>query len=231
MIDVKLIRNLDDRTILSHFARGEDIDQIVKRINRPRDYINGLIMGVTFSRQYAAELVRAYDTTVNTTNGRKAKEADMPAPKPAQRPSPVPPPSPTPPVPPPPTWTPPRQPIEPAADPIEDILTRAHATAEPRLIKLATSIRAQLDQLTELLNAGERAAELRAAIARLNTERQAAQIELDKLVGKRTFSLNAGTRPGVIRAWARQNGIPCPAMGRVPGPVVQAYEAATTEQI
>lgn len=105
---------------------------------------------------------------------------------------------------------------------IAALLDRAANTGVPRLIKVADKIQELAEQLEQEVAEHERGAELRAEAERL--EARLAEIK-GQLGGKRPAPA-AGARVDTkaVRAWAAKNGMDCPARGRVPHAVMQAYE-------
>jgi hypothetical protein len=58
-------------------------------------------------------------------------------------------------------------------------------------------------------------------------ELQARKAELAPTKAKTRKRAPSDHEPAVVRAWARENGVECPAMGRVPKAVVDAWKQAT----
>lgn len=128
---------------------------------------------------------------------------------------------------------PPAASLEPS---VTDRIGRAIATArgsgDARLKRLADKAEDARDALLNGVGEWEQAAEQRRleAEAAAKREREIAELEekLTALRGQRQASAALGKRAKSIRAWAAANGVECPARGRVPMAVVEAYEKAQT---
>lgn len=132
---------------------------------------------------------------------------------------------------------------------LQRLLARAADSDRARTRALGEKVRQLVDDLVSRLVA--EAAERREEEARAAAERVAEQrvAELRKLLGEAEDGLKAVRRspattprrassaadvdagervdPREVRAWAAANGVPCNALGRVPGEVVAAWRAAT----
>lgn len=110
-------------------------------------------------------------------------------------------------------------------DTIADLIRRAVTSDVPRLVKLADKIQDLVDQLEADVAEHERGAELRAEAARL----EARLAEIRGEIGSKRPTAPVD-RPGrdtkAIRAWAARCGLVCPARGRVPRTVIEAFEEA-----
>jgi predicted trehalose synthase len=121
----------------------------------------------------------------------------------------------------------PRQPPPPAVemrrqqDTIADLLTRAAATDVPRMVRAADKIQDLVDQLETDVAEHERGTELRAEAARL--EARLAEIK-SQISGKQTAASATSVDTKAVRAWAASQGLECPARGRVPRSVMDAYQ-------
>lgn len=102
--------------------------------------------------------------------------------------------------------------------------TRTKAT---RLERLATELRTALD--TEAEQARKAAAvkaereKAAAEVKKLQEQLRAAKAKLGKTPKP---TITTGLDPKQVRAWARENGVDCPTRGRLPGNVIDAYQAA-----
>jgi hypothetical protein len=103
------------------------------------------------------------------------------------------------------------------AEPIANLINRAIASGDAKLVKLCDKIQDLVDQLEEDVKEYERGASLRAEADRL--EQRLAEIR-QELGGKATGAVQ-DTK--AIRAWAEKRGIECPARGRIPASVLAAY--------
>ncbi len=112
----------------------------------------------------------------------------------------------------------------PPQDVIADLIQRAVSSEVPRLVKLADKVQDLVDQLEVDVAEHERSAELRAEAARL--EARLTEIR-GQLTGKRPSSPTPqGHDNKAIRAWAATRGLDCPARGRIPRTVLEAFEEA-----
>lgn len=109
-------------------------------------------------------------------------------------------------------------------DAIADLISRAVASEVPRLVKLADKVQDLVDQLEIDVAEHERSAELRAEAAEL--EARLAQIR-GEIGGKRPAATPGSTHdPKAVRTWAAARGMECPARGRIPRAVLDAFEEA-----
>lgn len=100
------------------------------------------------------------------------------------------------------------------ADPnVQDQAARARATL--------TGLRRRYAADHELAAITNEKQQLQERIAQLQARE--AELAPPPAKGRRAKSYNAG----VVRGWARENNIPCPASGRVPKAVVDAWREAT----
>jgi hypothetical protein len=121
---------------------------------------------------------------------------------------------------------------------VETLLSAASKSSKARTRRLGVRIHELVAELRGLVNtetaereAAEKAAaeqaKLRAEVEQLEQQLSAKKALLDKPSSRTPKQAAAdGTPPKEIRAWAAANGIECPAVGRLPGAVVEAYEAA-----
>lgn len=122
---------------------------------------------------------------------------------------------------------------------VSELIVQASLSPKVRTRNLGTKLATLLEELQTTLRVERKAAEARAE-AEAAKARNAARIaeleaELAKLRGpKRTTAAatsGEGSSSKEIRAWAAENGIACPAFGRVPADVRQAYDDAHTEAV
>ena len=124
---------------------------------------------------------------------------------------------------------------------LRDVIAEGKAHSALRVQRAAVKAEVALATLANLLDAtreaeaAKRAAEKAKAAARAEVERLEKQLAdaKAKLRGPARAAAvavvapnQAGASAKEIRAWAAANGIDCPATGRVPGAVVDAYAAA-----
>lgn len=121
-----------------------------------------------------------------------------------------------------------------ATDPTEtyaNLLSNGLASTRARTRKKAERARDLLHDLRVILNAeaeeDERVAQASAEVERLTRELAEARA---RLRGSATISVSGSVTAAELRAWARENGVECPPMGRVPAAVREAYEAAEGDQ-
>lgn len=116
----------------------------------------------------------------------------------------------------------------------EIALTRAEASNDPKLRKLAATARAALDDLMERLISSHQAAAVAREIEQLQEQLAAAQAKHRELTGRKTPGArpvapsdpSAKVKRAGIRLWAAENGHECPAQGRIPKAVEAAYDEA-----
>lgn len=124
--------------------------------------------------------------------------------------------------------------VEPAGpfDATFALLLRAQESGRPDTRDLAARVGKHLAELRDLLDAEERERrDAEADVRRLETELVAARERLSAALGEPpaagfTPKLSPAYVPAIVRAWAKDQGIPCPDKGRVPQPVVDAYKEA-----
>ncbi|MFG3418725.1 histone-like nucleoid-structuring protein Lsr2 [Micromonospora sp. NPDC048063] len=129
-----------------------------------------------------------------------------------------------------------------ATDVLADLLAAAQVSPHQRTRSLGAKVAALAEDLRTRLTEERReaAAAEAAARARAEAERQVKELEA-RLAKARAALLAAGGKPAraaaagkttseipakVVRAWARENDIEVPPLGRIPGPVMDAYLAA-----
>lgn len=197
-VAAKPIGNRDQYQILLRYARGMELPAIAAETDLALELVAGTVQHIANSnRNYARTLVDDYERT------RRAA-------------------------------TPPPAVAAPAAredrDPIEALLTKAEQSGDRQLVNLAGRARTLLGDIAgrhaRLADEIEAAAE----VAKARAELAAAEAKLRKV---RTTSAPVKPPGAVreryarIRKWAADNGHDLRPIGRIPGPVVAAYEAAT----
>lgn len=114
---------------------------------------------------------------------------------------------------------------------VEEMLAEAGRSGDSRLVRAADKINMLVGELRGQLADHQRKSELR-------EEQRALQERLDKVSeelrrGSRSAapasSAAAGVDSKAIRSWAAANGVDCPALGRVPARVREAYELAMSQ--
>lgn len=112
-------------------------------------------------------------------------------------------------------------------DPIIALLDKADQSGRATLARKADRVR---DLLAEIKTGVELAAHENEARRQAQAEVERLQRELAEaraiLRGGKTVTASSGPDPKAVRAWAAANDVECPAMGRVPRAVVDAYQAA-----
>lgn len=135
---------------------------------------------------------------------------------------------------------------------VTDLLERGRASKNLRARDLALSVDRQLVQLSEILEADERTAQVREEIARLEQELAAKRAELDALMpdarpkpkfdapfpnGTPRTMLVGGVQVDrrlyyseQVRSWARDQGLEVASVGRMPREVVAAWVGAHPQE-
>lgn len=119
---------------------------------------------------------------------------------------------------------------------IERLLNAAERSPHARTKKLAVRIRANLNDLRELVIAERKASEdaaakaaeqarLKAEVAALEAQLAAKKAQLKPGVHRESTTPKGNAKE--IRAWASKHSVECPERGRLPRDVVEAYELAT----
>lgn len=117
------------------------------------------------------------------------------------------------------------------------VLAEAAQSQKARTRNLAQRIRNQLADLQVLLDkermaaaaeekAAEEKAQARAEVERLERQLREAKAKLTGKAATTAAASDGGPTSKEIRAWARENGVHCPATGIVPTSVRDAYTAA-----
>lgn len=116
-------------------------------------------------------------------------------------------------------------------DTLANLLDNGDASTRARTRKKAERARALLHELRVILNAeaeeDERVTQAAAEVERLTRELAEAKA---RMRGTTTLTVGSSISAAELRAWARENGVECPPMGRVPAAVREAYEAEADEQ-
>lgn len=122
---------------------------------------------------------------------------------------------------------------------IERLLGAGEKSAKARTRNLAKKIREQLADLRALVIDERNAADAAAAAEAERVRLQAEVDHLEQQLAEKKKALGgskagrASTTPkgdaAAIRAWAGEHSVFCPAFGRVPRDVVEAYELATRQ--
>lgn len=113
-------------------------------------------------------------------------------------------------------------------DTIAALLEDARQSSKKRTRSKAERVALMVDDLRTTL-ATEREQEARESEARKEIERLERQLAAARAKlkgGQAAATATAGPAASEIRAWAAANGVACPAMGRVPADVREAFEAA-----
>lgn len=194
------IRNPDQRTVLSRFARGEDIDKIAADTNLTRDRVSDVITNVAgFDRGRARAAVLAYDAEQKAAQERVTatnpsiedllttaeKSGITKAERLAGR-------------------------IRTQLDELANVLRN---TEQERVLRTTIAVlRQHIDKTTKELQ------RLKGGPKR--------PVENPFKAAKVNGTPN-GTVPGkVIRQWCRDNGVECPPIGKVPNAVRALYDQA-----
>lgn len=115
----------------------------------------------------------------------------------------------------------------PAVDPLEQLLAVAAASSSRRLQALGDKVRALVDDLRAAVAREEQAAEAQRRVDELAAELDKAREALRSVHGRPAAAHAATAASAVpaktVRAWARENGVQVPALGRIPGDVMDAY--------
>ncbi|MDT6983710.1 histone-like nucleoid-structuring protein Lsr2 [Streptomyces lusitanus] len=114
--------------------------------------------------------------------------------------------------------------------PVDQLLEWGDAHTDPEVQDQAARARAALVGLrrrhaadAELTAITSEAEELEQRLAELRTR----QAELTPAKTTKKSSVRRDYEPATVRAWAKDNGVDCPATGRVPKKVVEAWRKAT----
>jgi hypothetical protein len=220
------IRTQEQRKVLVRYAAGETVSAIIAATNLNKEFVTAAVADLAkFDRGRARELVQEYDQRAATVAASKVPRPSKPAPAPEPTPAPA----------------PKKRPVIEItdADPIDELLERGARSYDARarhLTKKARDILTVLaDRLTEVAAEQQRRDERAAveAAAKANVEKalaalEAARAELAEVTGKTTPppAASDGPSPRDVRAWAREAGVDCPPLGRIPRTVMDAWKAA-----
>lgn len=110
-----------------------------------------------------------------------------------------------------------------------ELVARGLTSGEKRIERAAARAQAALDALRDLLDEHEAQAAARAEVAKLEKRLAEARAKLrgGGSKSKQAKASVATLDSKVVRAWARNNNVECPDVGRVPRRVVEAYWKAT----
>jgi hypothetical protein len=119
--------------------------------------------------------------------------------------------------------------IDAAGTPVTDqtLILLEKAAALPKLATKAARCIALLTDIRNGMADAEKAEKLAAIIARRKADLAEAERQLAELKATSVKKVTGGEPTSAqIRAWAATNGVDCPAFGRVPQSVVEAWKAA-----
>lgn len=196
--------------ILQKYASGGELQAIADGLDISKEQVADVVDKVVgFSRQRASALLREHDAKT-----RKPVAVTFAPPADAEPPAdPAAPPA-----------VAAKSP--PAAGGVGGILGRAeqaggkYATRAARIRAAVVELGRDLDAAAEVLEAERQVEQLRAQLADA-----AAKLRSLKTPGTpAAASSSTLSRTAEVRAWAAEHSIPCPAMGRVPKAVMEAYE-------
>lgn len=138
----------------------------------------------------------------------------------------------------PPPGQPAQPPASPAPDTVAQLLAAASASPSRRVQSLGKKVSGLVDELRAALAREEQAAEAQRRVEELAAELERAREVLRAASGRpaRTAPAAATAQPTApevpaktVRAWARQNGVDVPALGRIPRDVMDAYLKANPD--
>lgn len=107
-----------------------------------------------------------------------------------------------------------------------DILHRAER-AGGKYATRALRIRTMLTDLSRDLDANAEAIAAKRRVEQLRVELAEAEGKLKKLKPAAPRSADTLSRTAKVRAWAKENNVVCPAFGKIPAAVLEAYEGRT----
>lgn len=126
---------------------------------------------------------------------------------------------------------------------VEDLIAKGKGHESKRIQSAANKVLDDIDRLRTLIRDDEKKhaarrkaerekAEARAEVERLKQQLAEAQAKLrgGKTPAKKTTTNTDGPSAAEVRAWAASNGVDCPAVGRVPAAVREAYETAHLQE-
>lgn len=118
-------------------------------------------------------------------------------------------------------------------DTIANLLTNGQQSSRARTRRKAERLRELVSDLRVVLNneaqEDEQRTQAAAEVKRLTRELADAKARL-RGGSPTTLDVDGSVTAADLRAWARENGVECPAMGRVPTAVREAYDEAQDEQ-
>jgi Lsr2 len=205
----------DQRSILAAYAAGDQIAEIVTDLNLPRALVANTVDQLCgYDRARAARVVEDLEAGRPPAPAREPE----PAPEPTGEPEPQKP-----------------APPDPGPEPrnFEELLAAATTSGIPAATKLADRIRHDVDELAALLATARAEQAARAKVDRLRAALAKAEAELTSITGTggaRGSALPPGVEGKAVRAWAAEQGLACPAHGRIPKDVIAAYQAAHAER-
>lgn len=220
-------------TMLKHLASGKTLDQVATIVGKPRP----LVLDVVSKHGYPNSIPKGIevltkkierDNALPPARPRTAGQVETPVPPQAQRPPA------TPALP----QTAPIATITGGSDTLRALIATGKTHSSKRIQAAADRALDAIAKLRHLLTEEEaKNAEKR----RLVEERATRKAEVDRLEqqladaraalrGTAVASTTAGPDAKSIRTWAADNNIDCPAMGKVPTHVRDAYTAAHPQQ-
>lgn len=197
------ILSTDELVVLKAYGNGSDQKSIAKLTRLNIDVVNEIVMQRTnLSRPRAAELVRQH--MFNTPVAAPVVQAPAPV-------------------------------VVQSAN-AEATIAAGEGHANTRIRTLAGRVRTELTTLRQLLDEDTQARKQREEVAQAQARAKARLAELEaELVKVRAVLRPAGAKKTAakktgagrnIRSWALHAGLDCPAFGRIPGRVLEAYHAA-----
>ncbi|MGW3025833.1 Lsr2 family DNA-binding protein [Streptomyces sp. NPDC001221] len=114
--------------------------------------------------------------------------------------------------------------------PVGKLLAWGDAHLDPEIQDQAARARAALVGLRQRYAADQELTAITTEAERLEKRLAELRARKDELVPAKPKARKRAAsdhEPAVVRAWARENGVDCPAMGRVPKAVVDAWRQAT----
>lgn len=215
-------------TILKHLASGKSLDVVATIVHLPREQVLDIASHHGYpDKEKLAWAVDVLEKKLDdeqaelpdrTSEVRREERAATPRPAAVPTPSAAP----------------------PAAGALEDLIATGKGHTSKRIQAAANKVLDDLDRLRTLIrddqkkHAARRKAERDKAAARAEVERLKAQLAEaqaklrgGKAPAKKTTAATAdGPSAAEVRAWAASNAVDCPAVGRIPGAVREAYDAA-----
>lgn len=198
---MKEIRSRDERKVLGHYAGGRSTAEIVRLTGLTNVAVTAVLTAINYDRDQARALVTAYDDRV-MSSGPKPVPAAPPAPTITQ------------------------------SRTSADLLSAGDQSSQQATRTLSARIRALLDDLSRRLDAEQATEQARREIAEAQQALDAARARLAQVTGKGkpAPAATAGPTAKQVRAWAAEQGFDCPATGRIPQYIRDAYQAHTTEE-